>query len=184
MRWEALFSDLEAQLAAADAAEFDAEVADRTRREIARLRLADRWRAAAGTTISVRVRGVGLVAGRLSGSGPDWILLDGAAGREELVAATAVLAISGLGRTSATPGSEGAVAARLDLRHALRGLIRDRAPVTIVLDDGTTCAGTPDRVGADFVEVAEHAASEVRRAGSVRGVLAVPIAALAVVRRS
>jgi len=50
--------------------------------------------------------------------------------------------------------------------------------------DGTAIDGTIDRLGADFVEVAQHAAGELRRRDQVREVALVPLSALAVVRRS
>ena len=70
----------------------------------------------------------------------------------------------------------------MDLRRALRGLARDRSAVQIVLDDGSVLSGTLDRVGADYVELAEHPADLPRRAEAVQGVRAVVIAAVAVVR--
>ena len=54
----------------------------------------------------------------------------------------------------------------------------------IDLNDGTTLDATIDRVGADFVEVAEHAAGEPRRRTEVRDVELVPLAAIVAVRRS
>ena len=76
------------------------------------------------------------------------------------------------------------VRGRLDLRRALRGLARDRAWVQMVLDEGSVLVGTVDRVGADYVELAEHPADVPRRAEVVHGVRAVVIAAVAVVRTS
>ena len=70
----------------------------------------------------------------------------------------------------------------LDLRRALRGLARDRTAVQVVLDDGGVLSGTLDRVGADYVELAEHAADLPRRAEAVQGVRAIVITAVAVVR--
>jgi hypothetical protein len=54
----------------------------------------------------------------------------------------------------------------------------------LTLIDGSTAAGTLDRVGADFVEVAEHAQGEPRRHDAVRAVRAYPLTSLAVVRRA
>jgi hypothetical protein len=182
VRWERLFADLEGQLEAADDAELAADVGDRSRRELALIRLVDRLRPAIGQSISVRLAGLGLLAGRLSAVGADWLLLDEAAGREALVPARAVLSVSGLGAGTDTPGSEGAVAAKIGLAHALRGVTRDRAAVSVVLIDGSTVSGTLDRVGVDFVEIADHPAGEPRRRDAVRGVWTLPLSAVGVVR--
>lgn len=183
MRWERLFADLEAQLDAAEQADLDAEVADRTRREAARVRLADRLRAARGHPVGCHVLGAGTVAGAILGVGPDWVLLAEPPGRESLVPLGVLLGVSGLGTAAAAPGREGVVAARLGLGAALRGVARDRSPVAVTLVDGTTVSGTVDRVGADHFDLAQHAAGEPRRRADVSGVRAVPVPALAVLRR-
>ena len=117
-------------------------------------------------------------------AGPDWLLLDEGAGRETVVATARVLSVRGLPRFSVTPELEGVVESRLTLRHALRGLARDRLPVRAHLLDGTVVDATIDRVGADFVEVATHAAGETRRRREVRDVELLPLAALTAVRRA
>lgn len=182
MRWEQLFADLEAQLETAEAAELAAEVADRSRREVGRVRLTDRMRAAAGQRLVVDVHGGGPVTGRLDAVGPDWLLLGEGSGRAVLLPAAAVLSVTGLTAYAAEPGSEGRVAGGLDLRYALRALARSRVGVRVTLADGSALAGTFDRVGADYVELAEHPAGEPRRAGGVRAVRAIPLTALGVVR--
>lgn len=182
MRWNRLFADLEAQAEAIDAAEFAAEVEERTRIEVGALRLQDRLRSACGHRVRLTCLGGAIVAGALSRVGSGWLLVAERPDREAIVPLAAVTSVAGLGRLSTAPGSEGPVAARLGLRHALRGLARDRAAVSITLADGTSCVGTIDRVGTDFVEVAEHPQGEPRRAAAVRQVRVLPLAAIAVVR--
>ena len=182
MRWEQLFADLEAQAAAGEARAEQAESGSRARAEYGRLRLADRLRGAVGAELTVSCRGAGDQSGRLLAVGVDWLLLQDAGRREVLVGTGAVRAVAGL-TTVTAPEPEGVVERRLDLRRALRGLARDRAPVQVLLDDGAVVTGTVDRVGADFVEVAEHPADRPRRAGAVTGVRAVALVAVAVVRR-
>jgi hypothetical protein len=180
MRWDDLFADLEAQAHALSVAERDAEVAELTRLETSRLELASRLRPAVGEAVRVRCLGGMVLAGRLSAVGAGWLLLDEDAGREAVLAAAAVVSIAGLGRL-ATPVP--ALDARLGIGRALRGLARDRSVVRACLTDSTVLDGTVDRVGADFVEFAVHAAGEPRRRQEVREVLVVPISALAVLRR-
>jgi hypothetical protein len=179
MRWTYLFADLEARAEAAAAAEQEGEVAERTRIETGRLTLVTRLHAAIGHAVSVRCTGVGPCNGLLARVGPDWLLVTEANGTETLVPLRSVLAVGGLGRHS----EDAARPAELGLRAVLRGIVRDRAPIRLVLGDGTPVDGTLDRVGADYVEVAEHPIGEPRRPGVVRGVRTVPLSSVAVLRR-
>ncbi len=182
MRWERLFADLEAQAESLAAAEFEEEVSERTRVEVGRLRLVDRLRPAVGHPVRVACLGVDPLRGRLVRVGADWLLIAETPASETLIPLAAILSIGGLGALSTVRGSEGRVGARLGLRHAMRGLARDRCAVQAALVEGSIVAGTIDRVGDDFVEIAEHDQCEPRRAGSVRQVRTVPTAALALVR--
>ena len=209
MRWDDLFGDLEAQLEAAEAASVDAEVADRTRRESALITLGDRLGGSLGERVGVHVVGAGRVDGHLLEVAAQWLLLAEDRGAEVLVPLAAVQALadlaassspgsssppsssppssspgSGLPARSAPPsaaGSAGQARLRLGLGVALRALARDRAPVVVHLTGGATVEGTLERVGADFVELTEHPAAEIRpRAGGA--VRTLPFAALAMVR--
>lgn len=184
MRWDALFADLEAQAEALASAERAAEVDERIRGEVGALGLLDRARGAVGAQLRLRLDGGHAAHGRLVRVGADWLLLDEGAGREALIPAGALLGARGLLRYSAVPGSAGPVESRLGLRQALRGIARDRSPVRLALRDGASMAATIDRVGADFVEVATHAAGEARRRQEVRDVELVPISALVAARRT
>jgi hypothetical protein len=149
---------------------------------------------AIGTTVRVRLAGGPLISGILQGIGPNWLLLGEGQQRDCLVASSAVIAVEGL--TASTGRELSGVALRLDLRKVLRGLTRDRSPVALALAGWTGGAaglaagsagpgemiGTIDRVGADFIEVALHAAWEPRRAGAVRSVALVPLSAIVLVR--
>jgi hypothetical protein len=182
MRWEQLFADLEAQAGEQEAAEEQAEEASRARAEYGRVLLADRLRGALGQEVSLSCRGAGELAGRLVDVGVDWLLVVDGQQREVLVAAGAVCAVAGLGAVTAPASPVGEVARRLDLRRALRGLARDRAAVSCLLEDGSLLSGTVDRVGADFLELAEHPLDQPRRRAAVRAVRAVPLAAVVAVR--
>lgn len=184
MRWQGLFADLEGQLEAADAAALAGEVADRSRREAALVRLADRLAPAVGQDLGLHLAPKARVQGRLLDTGQDWLLLQEGGGAELLVPLAAVMGVVGAGSQAQHPASPGPVARRLDLRWALRGLARSRTGVVIGLIDGSRLTGTLDRVGADHVDVAEHGSGEWRRPGAVHQVRLVPIAALAVVRSS
>ena len=187
MRWDDLFADLEAQAEAADVAELDAEVAERTRREAATVTWVDRAQAAVGRAVSVRVTGVGApVAATLRSVGSQWLLLDQPPSRSVLIPHSSVVAVSGLGPWTAPEGAAGVVESRLGLGSALRAVARDRSPVQLLLTDGGMVHGVLDRVGADFVEISELGAGEIRAPGRGDGgrvaVRLVPFAAMAMLR--
>lgn len=174
MRWDDLFADLEAQLAAADDAALAADVEQRLRRELGRQALVQRLRAAAGTDV---VLGVGdeVLHGRLGAVGPDWVLLTGPA--ETLVPVAALDWTQGLGRAvDAVP--PGRVWSRLGLASALRALGRDRSPLRVRTAAPGALAGTIDRVGADHLDLAVHPLDAPRRATAVTAVRTIPFAAL------
>lgn len=159
MRWELLFADLSAELEAAGDIELQADLADQTRSQRARLRLVDRLRGSADQPLVLRVLGAGVIAGTLRGVGPDWCLLR-SAGTDHLVRLGAVLEVRGLAPYSAAPGSEGVVAARFTLAAVVRRLARDRAVVTVIQVDGHLVTGTVEMAGADLLEMSERRADE------------------------
>ena len=197
MRWDRLFADLEARFDELADAEAAAESADRERVAIGAVSAIQRLSGSIDRPIRVRLAGGGSVGGVLRTVGPDWLLLTEGQSSDCLVALAAVTAVEGL--TASTGGEMTGVGRRLDLRRALRGLARDRSPVAVAVtgwSGGSAAAGagaygpsgsepltgTIDRVGADFIEVAVHAAWEPRRAGTVRSVALVPLSGIVLVR--
>ena len=165
MRWEALFSDLEAQLAGEDRLALDAEVAERVRIERATVVLVDRLRAHVGSvlgleTVPVLLRGV---------------VHEG--GGQCVVPVTALVSVAGLGRAVAP--APGASLRRLGLTAALRGLVRDRAEVRVVTDS-SELRGTPAAVGADHLDLLLSPTGGHDRGQAV--VRTVPLQALRVLR--
>jgi hypothetical protein len=180
MRLEALFEDLESQFEALQDGDLYGEVADRIRAEVGKITVLDRLRGAVGTVIRVELRHGEPVQGTLSRVGKDCLLLEAERYEEWLIPDAALTGIHGLG-PFAEP-AEGAVAAKLGLAHLLRGIARDRSPVTLYCG-GYPITGTIDRVGADFLEIAEHALDAPRRRTEVYNSRLVPTQALTAVRR-
>jgi hypothetical protein len=180
MRWADLFADLEAQVQAEHDADHRAEVADRSRRELASIRLLDRLTGHLGRPVRVGLRGVGPLDGRLTDAAEQWLLVEDASGRAALAPTAACLWVEGLGRSAVVPG-EHSLARRLGLPAVLRTLAVQRIPLRIRLDDGAQVTGTIDRVHADHLDLADHAEDQQRRAHAVRSVRALPLAGLALV---
>lgn len=190
MRWDRLFADLEGRFDELADEEADAERADRERVAIGAISAHERLAGAVGRPIRVGLAGGAIVAGALRAVGPDWLLVAEREQRDCVLPWRSVAVVQGI--TAATGPAPSGLDLRLDLRHALRGLARDRAPVQIALSGGAgggpmagpsgELIGTIDRVGADFIEMALHAAGEPRRMAAVRSVALVPLASILFVR--
>jgi hypothetical protein len=181
VRWRRLFEDLEAQAAALDEAGFRTEVADRVRGELGTVRLSLRLHSALGRDVELRLLGDAAVRGVLTGWGPDWMLVE--AGDEVVVSMDALVAAIGLGDRASAAAGIGLVESRTPIRSVLRAIARDRSAVSIRLADGSQLFGTPDRVGADWLDVAAHDVGEPPRPSAVHGRWTVPFGAVAAVRR-
>lgn len=183
MRWEELFTDLEAQLEAGRRWADAGEVGDLVRAERATLTLVDRLRAHLGQTLAWYLEdgehAEGPVSARLADLGADWVLI-GRSGGELLLPLAAVRGVGGLSR-SAEP-DRGEVARRLGLGVVLRGLARDRSAVAVRMAGSGTLTGTIDRVGADHLDLAVHPADEPRRGAAVRDLRCLRLAAIGSLR--
>ena len=152
MRWdEGLFDDLEQQAEGLALAARDAEVAEQTRAEYARVDLDSRLHGSRGARLLLEVAGVGRVDGVLARAGAGWCLLDD--GRHDwLVVVSAIGSLRGLAERG-IPAAVRPVTARLGLASALRGVAEARGEVLVHRADGSTVRGGVGRVGADFLEV-------------------------------
>jgi hypothetical protein len=188
VRWEQLFAELEARFDELADAQMMAELADRQRVAAGSVTMVQRFAGALGTTVRLRTQDGAVLGGMVLEVGPDWLLLDQQGPGELLVATASVTAVEGL--TAATGAPLDQVSRRLDLRLALRGIARDRSPVVVTVTGaaaaetgrGPEVSGTIDRVGADFLELAQHAVWEPRRATGVRSVALLPLRAVVAVR--
>ncbi|WAH99637.1 hypothetical protein OW521_19190 [Arthrobacter sp. MMS18-M83] len=183
MRWDALFEDMEAQLASEHLLGLESEISERARVEIAGIEVSDRLRGAIGRKIDVTLRSGTLVSAALSHVGSEWMVLD--EGRHQwLVPLAAVLTYQGLGRQA--HASQSKAAQRLGLASALRMLARDRSELAVHLLESTSgeraMHGVVDRVGKDHFDLAVMMPGEVRRSGNVVSVATVPFRSLAALR--
>jgi hypothetical protein len=89
-------------------------------------------------------------------------------GAEHLIRYGAAVSIALLAEPPPLRPTPAAASRRYQLALALRELARRREPVRALLADGTSCDGTIEAVGSDYLEIAEHHLGEARRRGAVR----------------
>lgn len=182
MRWDALFNDLESQIAESDRLSLEAEVTERARVELVDTGYVDRLRGAIGSRIGVQLHSGENVEGALCHAGADALVLDDGP-QQVLIPYTGVARYVGLGRFLGVEPSR--VGRGIGLARSLRALARDRAPLVLTLGSvtGTTrLEGVIDRVGKDYVDLASVTPGEARRSDHVRQVSTIPFAALSAVR--
>lgn len=183
MRWDALFADLETQLADSERLELDAEIAERTRMDSAAVELAGRLRGSLGLLIGVQLMSGSVFSGTLSHAGSQALVLNELR-HQVLVPYLAVSQYLGLARLSVAEASQ--VRQRLGLASSLRVLARNRTPLSVLSWRGTvgeaTSHGVIDRVGRDHLDLALTEDGEDRRPANVRQVVTMPFSALAALR--
>lgn len=175
MRWDRLFTDLEDTVDLEDRVAREAEIADRVRRELARVELSDRLRANDGP-IELLLRGGKVVQGQLVDAGRDWALVQGTA--QVLIPTAAIIEVGGLGRSVAAPSDLGR---RLTMAHALRVMSRHRVTVSVEDELRRVRTGTIDLVGADFFDLALHPVELPRRDRHVSTIRVIPFGAVVTV---
>lgn len=167
MRWQRLFADLEAELAAGAAGQAVERVAELTRAELSTVAFIDRLRAEVGGAVRVHLRDGSALGGRLTDVGGSWLLLDGDG--EHVVPLGAVVAVSSARDGRRVAGPPTAVERRLGLGSVLRALARDRAKVTLRASS-LTAVGLVAGVGADHLELAVLGEDGLRPSGQVLSV--------------
>jgi hypothetical protein len=180
MRWDALFDDMEAQLAASERLELDADIAERARADAAGMGLADRLRGSLGLAIRVYLASGSIFEGTLSHAGSEALVLTEPR-HQLLIPYSAAVRYLGLSRLAVVEPSR--VRQRLGLASALRGLARDRSGLAVLVSRGSagesTLHGVIDRVGRDHLDLAVTADGEERREANVRQMATIPFSALA-----
>ena len=182
MRWDALFNDMESQLAESEQLALESEISERTRAEFVEMDLVGRLRGALGYQVTVFLACGESFRGTLSYAGAEALVLEENQ-HQVLIPHAAAVRYAGLGRLSLDEGSS--VRRSLGLAHSLRALARDRSELSIILTTSSGAVrveGVIDRVGKDYVDVAAVVPGEPRRASHVTQVSTVPFAALAAVR--
>lgn len=180
MRWERLWSDLEAQAEARAEAlardELEAEVADRALIEQGSVAFMDRVRASVGTHLRCVVLGGQQWQGVLLGHGLDWLSLSppGVAGQASvLLPERSLAAVSGLARHAVPLDALGLVARRVTMTMAMRRLMDGGELVRVHRVGSPPAAGRIVLVGRDYVDVEDD--DEVTWSIPLRSVTAVAL---------
>lgn len=163
MRWERLFSELEAQAGDLEMQERDALVEELRDGEWAETS----WRSLLGGQVVLEVTGLGRIEGAVRLVNAHVIQLTGQR-VEHVVDVSAVIAVLASERRADEPS---AVVAALGWGHVFRSLRADSEPVRLHTRSGSSIDGMIDVVGADFVRVREESGRDQT----------VPFAAVAVV---
>ncbi len=182
MRWNDLFSDLEAQLQFGQWEAVEQEAAELTRGFWAELTLMDRMRAALGQQVRLVLTDGHTQVLNLQAVGPAWI--GGADDTSSLIITrNALVGVDAELNRAIVPSKP--LQAGPSILAIYRALARRREPLQIVSIHGTTLAeGTIDRVGKDHIDVALHARDDFRRSSALQGSRIIPVDVIQHVRAS
>lgn len=149
MRWDRLFTEIEASAADDELVERDALVEDLREGELA----ATTWRQLTGGRVCLEVAALGRIEGDLLSANEVLLHLQ-TAQAHVLINPVSVMAIV---HTTKRAGRQSAVSQRLGWPTVMRMLQRDQDRVRVCRTDASTVSGLIDLVGADFVRVRDDA---------------------------
>src|SRR5829696_962551 len=106
--------------------------------------------------------------GTIVASYPEFLVVRTADGAEQLIRHGPAFSVALAPESPSLRPTPGAATRRYQFALALRELARRREPVRVLLGDASSCDGTIEAVGSDYLEIAEHNLGEARRRGAVR----------------
>lgn len=188
MRWDRLFEDLDAQFEAEIAAQQSSLAHEAARLVNAKRTIRDRLAPLAGegaARVSLTLLNDTVNAVRVGVVGADWVGVEHADRRYELIPFSAIVALQRLDPAVAEhsdSASQRALIERMNLGFVLRDLGRRRVPVTVALSTGISVSGTIDSAGVDHLDLAVHDPGAPRRMRDIRGTRMLMYQAISAVR--
>ncbi|HEX8132930.1 MAG TPA: hypothetical protein VF880_05825 [Actinomycetes bacterium] len=162
-----VFDELEAEFEAGLRREAEQESMAAVRAEVGATVLWEQLARRIGTEAAV-FAGARVFRGATVASYPEFLVLRAADGTEHLIPYGPAVSVAMPAEPPTLRPAPAAAARRYQFALALRELARRREPVRVELVDGTSCDGTIESVGSDYLEVAEHDLGEARRRAAVR----------------
>jgi hypothetical protein len=162
-----VFDELEAEFEAGLRLEAEQESMAAVRAELGATVLWEQLARRVGSQTTV-LAGSRAFRGAVVASYPEFLVVRTADGAEHLIRYGPAVSIALPTEPPPLRPTPAAASHRYQLALALRELARRREPVRALLADGTSCDGTIEAVGSDYLEIAEHHLGEARRRGAVR----------------
>jgi hypothetical protein len=162
-----VFDELEAEFEAGLRREAEQESLAAVRAEVGATVLWEQLARRVGAEAAV-FAGTRAFRGSVVASYPEFLVLRATDGTEHLIRYGPAGSVALPAEPSTLRPAPVAAARRYQLALALREFARRREPVRVELVDGTSCDGTIESVGSDYLEVAEHDLGEARRRAAVR----------------
>ena len=162
-----VFDELEAEFEAGLRREAEQESMAAVRAELGTTVLWEQLARRIGSETAV-LAGTRAFRGTVVASYPEFLVLRAADGAEHLIRYGAAASIALPAEPPPLRPTPAASRRRYQFGLALRELARRREPIRVLLADGTSCDGTIEAVGSDYLEIAEHDLGEARRRGAVR----------------
>jgi hypothetical protein len=166
-KMQRVFDELEAEFDAGLRREAEQEAVAAVRAELGSTVLWEQLARRVGSD-AVVLAGARTFRGATVASYPEFLVVRADDGAEHLIRHGAAVSVALPAEPPTLRPTPNPATRRYQFALALRELARRREPVRVELADGTSCDGTIEAVGSDYLEIAEHDLGEARRRGAVR----------------